>query len=104
MAPAAPNCPTNYWWTETNDPRVRVARKVVKDTEHDKQFPELQDGEMLAITSKDLQQDYAFHRLGKTVETWMVDQTSGIEKRAWELKSAPGLDRSPWLERILCIL
>ena len=22
LAPAAPNCPTNYGWTETNDPRV----------------------------------------------------------------------------------
>ena len=54
-----------------------MARKVVEDTEHDEQFPELQDGEMLAITSKDLQQDYAFHRLGKTVKTWMVDQKHG---------------------------
>ena len=33
-APAAPNCPTNYGWTETNDPRVQVARKVVEDAEH----------------------------------------------------------------------
>ena len=77
LAPAAPNCPTNNGWTETNDPRVRVARKVVEDTEHGEQFPELQDGEMLAITSKDLQRDYAFHRLGRTVETWMVDQKLG---------------------------
>ena len=86
-----------------------MARKVVEDTKHGKQFPELQDGEMLAITSKDLQRDYAFHRLGRMVETWMVDrsedaQTPGIGKRALELKSAPGPDRSPWLERILCIL
>ena len=54
-----------------------MARKVVEDTKHGKQFPELQDGEMLAITSKDLQRDYAFHRLGRTVETWMVDQKLG---------------------------
>ena len=54
-----------------------MARKVVKDREHDEQFPELQDGEMLARTSKDLQQDYTFHRLGKMVETWMVDQKLG---------------------------
>ena len=32
---------------------------------------------MLAITSTDLQVEYAFHRLGKTVETWMVDQKLG---------------------------
>ena len=54
-----------------------MTRKVVKDTEHDKQFPELQDDEMLAITSMDLQQDYAFHGLGRTVETWMTDQKLG---------------------------
>ena len=28
LAPAVPNCPTNYWWTKTGDPKVRVARKV----------------------------------------------------------------------------
>ena len=54
-----------------------MARKVVEDTKHGEQFPELQDGEMLAITSKDLQRDYAFHQLGRTVETWMVDQKLG---------------------------
>ena len=62
-APAAPNCPTNYWWTETKDPRVQVARKGVEDVEHDEQFPELQDGELLAEASTDLPLDYAFHRL-----------------------------------------
>ena len=35
-APAAPNCPTNYWWTETKDPRIRVARKVVTDLNDDR--------------------------------------------------------------------
>ena len=54
-----------------------MARKVVEESEHDKQFPELQDGEVLAVASMDLQLDYAFHRLGKTVETWMVDQKLG---------------------------
>ena len=54
-----------------------MARKVVKDTEHDKQFPELQDGEVLAVTSTDIQLDNSFHRLGKTVEMWMVDQKLG---------------------------
>ena len=54
-----------------------MARKVVEDSEHDEQFPELQEDEVLAIASTDLQLDYAFHRLGKTVETWMVDQKLG---------------------------
>ena len=86
-----------------------MARKVVKDTEHDEQFPELQDGEMFAITSTDLQQDYTFHRLGKTVETWMVDQKLGCpatrnREEGLELKLVQGLDRSLWLERLLCTL
>ena len=50
---------------------------MVKDAEHDEQFPELQEGQVLTIASTDLQLDYAFHRLGKTVETWMVDQKLG---------------------------
>ena len=54
-----------------------MARKVVKDSEHDEQFPELQEDEVLAVASTDLQLDYAFHRLGKMVETWMVDQKLG---------------------------
>ena len=32
---------------------------------------------MIATASKELQQDYAFHRLGRTVETWMTDQKLG---------------------------
>ena len=35
QASAAPNCPTNYWRTETKDPRVRVARKVVTYLDND---------------------------------------------------------------------
>ena len=54
-----------------------MARKVVEDLEHDKQFPELQEDEVLAIASMDLQLDSTFHRLGKTVKTWMVDQKLG---------------------------
>ena len=54
-----------------------MARKVVKDAEHEEQFPELQEGEDIAVTSKGQQQDYAFHRLGKRAETWIVDQKVG---------------------------
>ena len=76
-APAAPNCPTNYGWTETKDPRVRVARKVVTDSDNDEQFPELPVDEMLPTASMDPRLDYAFHNLGKTVKTRMSDQKLG---------------------------
>ena len=54
-----------------------MAKKVVKDLEHDKQFPELPIDEVLPVVNMDLRLDYAFHKLGKTVETWMVDQKLG---------------------------
>ena len=62
-----------------------MARKVVKDSEHDEQFPELQEDEVLPVASMDLQLDYAFHKLEKTVETWMADQKLGCpDIRTWE--------------------
>ena len=50
---AAPNCPTNYWWTETKDPRVRVAQKVITDSDNEEQFPELTVEEVLPATNTD---------------------------------------------------
>ena len=41
LATAAPNCPTNYSWTETRNPKVRVAQKVITDPEVDRHFSEL---------------------------------------------------------------
>ena len=51
-----------------------MAQKVVEDADSNKKFPELSIEEVLPAASMDLQLDYAFHKLGKTVETWMVDQ------------------------------
>ena len=76
-----------------------MATKVVEDTEHGKHFPELQDGEMLAITSKDLQRDYAFHRLGRTVETWMVDQKLGCPD-TWDREEAIGTEVSARAQQV----
>ena len=84
-APAAQNCPTNYWWTETKDPRVRVAQKVVTDLDNDEQFPELPVDEVLPAANTDPRLDYAFHKLGKMVETWMADQKLGcLDIQTWE--------------------
>ena len=92
-APAAPNCPTNYWWTETKDLRVRVARKVVKDLDHEEQFPELPVDEVLPIANTDLRLDYTFHKLGKTVETWMADQKLGYPD-IWTWEEGIGTEAS----------
>ena len=54
-----------------------MARKVVKDSVNDEQFPELPVDEVLPVVNTDPQLDYAFHKLGKMVETWMVDQKLG---------------------------
>ena len=47
LATAAPNCPTNYWWTETRNPKIRVAQKVITDSEEDRHFPKLPAHEVL---------------------------------------------------------
>ena len=77
LAPAAPNCPTNYWWTETRDPKVRVAQKVITDSEEDRQFPELPADEVLPAASREPWLDYAFHSLGKEVKARITDQKLG---------------------------
>ena len=51
LATAAPNCPTNYWWTETRNPKIRVAQKVITDSEEDRHFPELPADEVLPAAS-----------------------------------------------------
>ena len=94
QAPAAPNCPTNYWWTETKDPMIRVARKVVTDSDNDKQFPELPADEVLPTASTDPWLDYAFHNLGKNVKSRISDQKLGCpDIRTWEEET--GTEVSP---------
>ena len=62
-----------------------MAQKVVTDSDNDEQFPELSVDEVLPAASTDLRLDYAFYKLGKTVETWMVDQKLGCpDIRTWE--------------------
>ena len=41
----APNCPTGYWWTETEDARVRVVREVHKESDKKEQFEGLTEEE-----------------------------------------------------------
>ena len=47
------------------------------DSDNDKQFPELPVDEVLPAANTDPRLDYTFHKLGKTVETWMADQKLG---------------------------
>ena len=67
--PAAPNCPANYWWMETHEPKVRVARQVIEN--QDEQFLELQKGKVLPAASIDLRLNYAFYQLGRMIELRM---------------------------------
>ena len=67
----APNCPDNYWWTETEDARVRVVREVHTEQKGKESFKELTEEGALPATSTDPQLDYAFYKIGKAVEAWM---------------------------------
>ena len=67
----APNCPTNYWWTETEDARVQVVREVHKESDKKEQFEGLTEEEALPAASTNPQLDYAFYKVGKAVEAWM---------------------------------
>ena len=85
LATAAPNCPTNYWWTETRNPKVRVAQKVITDPEEDRHFSELPAGEVMPAANLETQLDYAFHSLGKEVQAMITDQKLGCAN-IWALK------------------
>ena len=62
-----------------------MAWKVVTDSDNDEQFPELPVDEVLPTANTDPRLDYAFHKLGKTVETWIADQKLGCpDIRIWE--------------------
>ena len=50
---------------------------MVTDLDNNEQFPELLVDEVLPAANTDPRLDYAFHKLGKTVETWMADQKLG---------------------------
>ena len=67
LALAAPNCPTNYWWTKTRDSKDRVAQRVVMDPDEEGSFPELQASKILPTASTDTLLDYAFYSLRKGV-------------------------------------
>ena len=74
LALAAPNCPTNYWWTKTRNLNVRVAQKVIMDPEEDGHFSELPANEVLPAASMETQLDYAFHSLRKKIQARITDQ------------------------------
>ena len=65
--PAAPNCPTNYWWTSMGDPKVSVARKVFTAPGKKESFCDLPANETLPPASSDIRLDYAFYSLRKKV-------------------------------------
>ena len=56
-APVAPNCPTNYWWTNTGDPKVIVARKVATTPGRKESFHDIPTSETLPTASSDIQLD-----------------------------------------------
>ena len=52
---AAPNCPTDYWWTSTGNPKVRIVRKVSATTDKEEGFCDLPLSETLPAACNDIQ-------------------------------------------------
>ena len=85
MSLCSPKLPQQLLVGQDQGPRVRVARQVVEDLDSNEQFPGLSGEEVLPAASTDLWLDYAFYKLGKTVEIWMADQKLGCPGiRTWE--------------------
>ena len=55
--PAVPNCPTNYWWTNTGDPKAIVARKVATTPGRKESFHDIPTSETLPTASSNIQLD-----------------------------------------------
>ena len=59
------NCPSNYMWHSTSEPRVRVAQKVEESSGGESDFESLQPKEILYAASVNLKLEYGFNLLGR---------------------------------------
>ena len=64
--PVDPNCPANYWWMGTQDPKTRVVRQVGENQEE--QFLDLQEDKESPAIDANLKLSYAFYQLGRMIE------------------------------------
>ena len=70
----APNCPTNYLWSSTREPRIRVVQKVEGAACGEADFSSLQPREIFYATSINLKLEYAFYLLAKRFWSLLANQ------------------------------
>ena len=61
----ANNCPNNYLWSSTQEPRIRVVQKVEVAASGEADLTSLQPKEILHTASVNLKLEYAFYLLAK---------------------------------------
>ena len=59
------NCPSNYVWHSTGEPRIRVAQKVEESSGGEADFESLQPKEILYAASVNLKLEYGFYLLAR---------------------------------------
>ena len=57
------NCPSNYLWSSTGKPRIRVVQKVEESASGEVDFASLQPKEILHAASINLKLKYGFYLL-----------------------------------------
>ena len=60
---AASNCPKDYWWTSTGDPRIRVVWKVVATKNKEEGFHNLLPHEILPAADDNIHLEFTFYSL-----------------------------------------
>ena len=68
------NCPSNYRWHSTGEPRVRVVQKVEDSSGRETDFESLQPKEILYAASVNLKLEYGFYLLGKRFRALVTKQ------------------------------
>ena len=69
-----PNCPANYLWSSTGEPRIRVVQKIDATSGKEGDFLSLQPQEILFAASMNLKLEHAFYKLGERFRALAVDQ------------------------------
>ena len=70
----APNCPANYLWSSTGEPKIRVVVKMDATAGREGDFLSLQPQEILFAASVNLKLEHAFYKLGERFCTLAADQ------------------------------
>ena len=94
---AASNCPKDYWWTSTRDPRIRVVPKVTTTENKEEGFRNLLPREILPTADNNIHLEFAFYSLRKKVRALMADHKLRCSD-IYALGSRDNTDFSLWAQ------